>query len=54
MYEEQKAIAAEITGLRNLGMMEDAIGMCQKAARQFPNDSFFPKLLGDMYRQGDR
>ncbi len=54
MYEEQKAIAAEITGLRNLGMMEDAIGMCQKAARQFPNDSFFPKLLGDMYRQGGR
>ena len=35
-------------------MMEDAIGMCQKAARQFPNDSFFPKLLGDMYRQGGR
>lgn len=51
MYEEQKAIASEITGLRNSGMMDDAIEVCRHAALQFPDDSFFPKLLGDMYRQ---
>lgn len=52
MYEEQKAIASEITDLRNSGRMTAAIEMCRQAALQFPNDSFFPKLLGDMYRQG--
>lgn len=54
MNEEQKAIAAEITDLRNSGMMDDAIRMCQQAADLFPHNSFFPKLLGDMYRQGER
>ena len=51
MYEEQKTIAVEITNLRNSGMVEDAIAMCQQAVRQFPENSFFTKLLGDMYRQ---
>lgn len=51
MYEEQRTIAAELTRLRNLGMINEAIVLCQQTALQFPDDSFFPKLLGDMYRQ---
>lgn len=51
MYEEQKGAAAEITSLRNSGRVEEAIEKCRHAALRFPEDSFFAKLLGDMYRQ---
>lgn len=54
MYERQKGAAAEITGLRNSGRVDEAIEMCRQAALQFPEDSFFAKLLGDMYRQNGR
>ena len=50
-YEDQKTLAAKITGFRNSGMMNEAILLCQQATIQYPNNSFFPKLLGDIYRQ---
>lgn len=51
MYEEQKILASEIAKLRNTGMIDNAIELCRQAALQFPNDSLFPKVLGDIYRQ---
>lgn len=51
MHEEQRVFAAEIARLRNSGLLEEAKSLSQKAALQFPDSSFFHKLLGDIYRQ---
>lgn len=50
MYEGQEALA-EIKRLRSSGRMKEAILLCQKISLQYPDNSFFHKLLGDMYRQ---
>lgn len=51
MLEGQKAIAAEITQYRNSGNYKEALALCRQATEQFPDNSFFPKLSGDIHRQ---
>ena len=54
MYEEQKLLGDQITKLRYSDQPDEAIELCQKAAIQFPSNSFFPKLQGDICRQYGR
>ncbi len=51
MYEEERLLANEITKLRLSDQPDKAIALCQQAMAQFPANSFFPKLQGDIYRQ---
>lgn len=46
-----KAMAEEITAKRYSGDLDAAIRQCEEAASRFPQNSFFPKIAGDMYRQ---
>lgn len=54
MYEEERLLANEITKLRLSDQPDKAIALCQQAMSQFPANSFFPKLQGDIYRQYKR
>lgn len=51
MYEEERLLADEITKLRLSDQPDKAITLCQQAMAQFPTNSFFPKLEGDICRQ---
>ncbi len=51
MYEEQRFLADEITKFRFSGQPDEAIAICRQAMLQFPENSFFPKLEGDICRQ---
>ena len=51
MYEEQKILADKITQLRFSAQPEEAIALCRQAIQRFPENSFFPKLEGDICRQ---
>lgn len=54
MYEEQRLLADEITKFRFSNQPDKAIALCQQAMLQFPTNSFFPKLQGDICRQYGR
>lgn len=54
MYEEERLLANEITKSRLSDQPDKAIALCQQAMAQFPANSFFPKLQGDIYRQYKR
>lgn len=53
-FDEQRLLADEITTLRYAGRTDEAIALCQKAELRFPDNSFFPKLQGDICRQNGR
>ncbi len=54
MYEEQRLLADEITKFRFADQPDEAITLCRQAMLQFPGNSFFPKLQGDVCRQYGR
>ncbi|MCI8296708.1 MAG: HAMP domain-containing histidine kinase [Lachnospiraceae bacterium] len=54
MYEEQRRLADKITEFRTSDRPDEAIALCQQAISQFPDNSFFPKLEGDICRQYKR
>lgn len=54
MYEEQKSLADEITKFRFSAQPDEAIALCHQAMQRFPDNSFFPKLEGDICRQYER
>ncbi len=54
MNEEQRLLANEITRFRFSDQPDEAIALCQQAMSQFPANSFFPKLQGDICRQYKR
>lgn len=54
MYDEQRLLADSITKFRFSDQPDEAITLCQQAMLQFPANSFFPKLQGDICRQYGR
>ena len=54
MYEEQRLLADTITKLRFSDQPDEAIALCHQGMSQFPTNSFFPKLQGDICRQYER
>lgn len=54
MYEEQRLLANTITKLRFSDQPDEAIALCHQGMSQFPANSFFPKLQGDICRQYER
>ena len=54
MYEEQRLLANTITKLRFSDQPDEAIALCYQGMSQFPANSFFPKLQGDICRQYER
>ena len=50
-YISQKTYADTISELRSSGKLEQAIAECIKATKAFPDNNFFYRILGDLYRQ---
>lgn len=41
----------EISGLRNAGKMDEAVGCAMRAQKKYPEENIFEKLLGDLFFQ---
>lgn len=50
----QNDYSAEISRLRNLGKLDEAIDKCYEAVSAFPDNNFFYKILGDICAQAGR